>query len=135
MMTGRCLCGAVTFTAEEVETDHGACHCGMCQRWSSCAFLAARCKGVTFTGDALRTYASSAWAHRGFCATCGTLLYYFLEPAQRHAISVGAFDDQAPFRLAIEIFIDRKPAGHAFTGDHPRWTEAETLARFAAPPA
>ena len=33
-MTGRCLCGKVTFTAEGVEPHSHACHCGMCRRWS-----------------------------------------------------------------------------------------------------
>lgn len=135
MMTGRCLCGAVTFTAEQVETNHGACHCGMCRRWSGgTAFFATRTKGVTFASrEHLGTYESSAWGNRGFCTKCGTLLFYFLKPMQAYLMSVGAFDDQAPFKLASEIFIDRKPEGYAFAGDHPRLTEAETLARMKPP--
>jgi hypothetical protein len=43
---------------------------------------------------------------------------------------VGAFDDPAPFRLVREICIDHRPEGYAFAGDHPRLTEAETLASF-----
>jgi hypothetical protein len=30
-----------------------------------------------------------------------------------------------------EIFVDNKPAGYAFAGDHPRLTEAEFLAQFS----
>ena len=45
---------------------------------------------------------------------------------------VGAFDDPSPFRLVEEIFIDKKPAGYALSGNHPRLTEAETFAKFAA---
>ncbi len=30
--TGQCLCGAVKFTAEDVETEFGVCHCIMCQK-------------------------------------------------------------------------------------------------------
>ena len=129
-MTGRCLCGAVTFSAGEVETDHHACHCGMCRRWSSSGFLAAAARDVTFEGDQLSIYDSSEWAARGFCKACGSTLFYLLKPTQAHFMSVGAFDDQAPFRLVREIFIDRKPAGHAFAGDHERWTEAETFERL-----
>ncbi|MEJ7601516.1 MAG: GFA family protein [Kofleriaceae bacterium] len=131
MMTGRCLCGAVKFSAAEVETEHHACHCGMCRRWSSSAFLAATAKDVTFDGrDELALYDSSAWAARGFCRICGTTLFYFLKPTQTYAFSVGAFDDPTPFRLVREIFIDRKPPGYAFEGDHERWTEAETFERL-----
>ena len=41
---------------------------------------------------------------------------------------VGAFDDTDSFALNAEIFIDRKPASYDFAGDHPRLTEAETIA-------
>ena len=50
-----------------------------------------------------------------------------------YVMSVGAFDDASEFRLTREIFIDRKPDGYAFAGDHPRWTEAETFARLTPP--
>ncbi len=133
--TGRCLCGAVRFTAEHVETHHHACVCGMCRRWSGgAAFLAAETSGTVFDGEAeLGRYPSSSWAERGFCRTCGTTLFYFLIPTQTYLMSVGTFDDQAPFRLVREIFVDAKPDGFAFAGDHERWTEEETLRRLAPP--
>ena len=59
--TGRSLCGAVNFIAEEVATDFGVCHCVM----------------------------------------------------------------------SSEMFVDLKPAGFAFAGDHPRLTEKETLEKYA----
>lgn len=136
MTSGRCLCGAVTFTAEQVEHHNHACHCGMCRRWSGGAgFLGAACTGVTFAGepDQLGRYASSNWAERGFCRRCGTTLFYFLNPTRSYTMSVGAFDDQSPFRLTREIFIDKKPPGYAFAGDHERWTEEETFARLTPP--
>ena len=131
-MTGHCLCGAVTFTADKVETDHHACHCGMCRRWSGgSGWSDANAEGVRLEGsEHLGTYASSAWADRGFCKRCGTTLYYFLKPTKTFVMSVGTFADQGPFRLVREIFIDRKPAGYAFAGDHERWTEAETFERL-----
>jgi hypothetical protein len=131
-MTGRCLCGAVTFTAEAVEHEHHACHCGMCRRWSGgSGFLGASAEGVRFQGtEHIGRFAGSDWAERGFCRQCGTTLFYFLKPTSTYTMSVGAFDDQAPFRLVREIFIDKKPGGYAFAGDHERWTEAETFARL-----
>lgn len=131
--TGKCLCGAVRFTARDVETHYHACHCGMCRRWSGGApFFAASCAGVTFeTTAAVGRYASSSWAERGFCTNCGSLLFYFLKPTGTYVMSVGVFDDPSPFRLALEIYVDHKPDGYALAGDQPRWTEAETLARLA----
>ena len=133
--TGRCVCGAVRFSAEHVETEHHACHCGTCRRWSGgTAFFAAVTTGLVFEDEAsLGRYESSSWADRGFCKTCGTTLFYHLKPTDTYMVSVGAFDDPTPFRLVREIFIDRKPAGYDFAGDHPRWTEEETFARLSPP--
>lgn len=135
--SGHCLCGAVKFSVGSVEAEHHACHCGSCRRWSGGGpFLAAETTDVVFEDTAqLGRYRSSDWAERGFCRACGTTLFYYLVPAGSYLMSVGAFDDQAPFRLVREIFIDRKPEGYALVGDHPRWTEQETFERLAPPPA
>jgi hypothetical protein len=136
-ITGGCLCGAVRFTAEHADTEIHACHCRMCRRWSGGGpFIPALATGVQFASeDQLRRYASSDWAERGFCATCGTTLFYFLKPTSAYMISIAAFDDEAAFRLVREIFIDKKPASYALVGDHERWTEAETFARLTPPEA
>jgi hypothetical protein len=132
-LTGRCLCGAVSFTADDVETHFHACHCGMCRRWASGPVFAARAAAVKFAGeDNLKRYRSSDWAERGFCKNCGSNLFYYLRPASSYALSVGAFDDAAQFELAGEIFIDEKPGGYEIAGDHPRLTAAEVIARANA---
>lgn len=107
----------------------------MCRRWAGgSGFLGTTATGVVFSGvEHIRRYASSNWAERGFCAICGTTLFYFLRPTQSYTMSVGVFDDQTPFTMVREIFIDRKPPGYAFAGDHERWTEEETFARLAPP--
>ena len=129
---GRCLCGAVTFVAAEIETGHHACHCEMCRRWAGSPLLAASAEGVTFEGtDAIGIYDSSEWAERGFCKNCGSGLFYRLKETGGYHVPVGLFDDQSAFRVVGEIFIDRKPPGYDFAGDHPRLTEEETLAMFA----
>ena len=132
-MKGQCLCGAVKFTAEGVRTRFSACHCGMCRRWSGAPFFGVNTKSVTFENtDAIARYDSSDWAERGFCNRCGTHLFYYLKPRHMYAMSMGVFDDAAAFQLASEIFIDSKPAAYDLAGDHPRLTEAETIAKFAA---
>jgi hypothetical protein len=132
-MSGRCLCSAVSFTAEEVETHHHVCHCGMCRRWGGGPIFGASASGVKFEGESnIARYTSSEWAERGFCKTCGSNLFYFLKPANQYILCVGTFDDTSPFVVAGEIYIDRKPAGYTLAGDHPRLTEAEFLAKFQA---
>ncbi len=130
-MTGRCLCEAVTFTAEEVQTHHHACHCGMCRRWMGTAMMGVACKSVRFAGeDHIRIYESSDWAQRGFCDLCGTSLFYLFKATGQHFMSRGVFDDQTPFRLVGEIYVDHQPPDYAFAGDLSRMTEAEFLAQF-----
>ena len=46
------------------------------------------------------------FTYPGFCIACGTTLFYYLVPANTYMMSVGAFEDQSPFRLVREIFID-----------------------------
>jgi hypothetical protein len=135
--SGGCLCGAVRFVAEGVETGYHACHCGMCRRWSSGApFFGAPVERVVFSpSEQLARYASSEWAERGFCRACGSNLFYFLKATQTYTMCVGAFDDAASFRLAREIFVDQQPEGYCFAGERPRLTEAEVFAEYSPPPA
>ncbi len=129
--SGKCLCGAVSFTAEGVETDHHACHCGMCRRWSGGPLFAAATQGVRFQGeDNVARYQSSDWAERGFCKVCGTNLFYHLKPTGQYMMCIGSFDDPSPFKLIGEIYIDHKPAGYAFAGNLPGMTEAEVIEKY-----
>ena len=128
-MTGQCLCGAVTYTAEDVETEVHSCHCGQCRRWSGASIMAAGVSSVAFSGvEHIKRYDSSDWAQRGFCAECGANLFYYLKGADSYHMWVGTFDDQTPFRLTGEIYIEDKPAGYDFAGDHPRMTGEELMA-------
>lgn len=127
--TGTCLCGAVRFEADGVETHIHSCHCGMCRRWSGGPLLAAGVGSVRFEGeDKITRYQSSAWAERGFCSACGSNLFYRLKETDQYVLCTGAFDDESAFELVGEIYIDEKPPGYGFAGDHPRQTGEEFLA-------
>lgn len=129
MATGKCLCGAVTFDADVDELHVHACHCDMCRAWAGGPLLATSTAAVRFSGeDHIVRYDSSEWGARGFCGTCGSNLFYHLKPADQYMLSLGAFDDQSGFELAGEIYVDRKPPGYAFAGEHPRQTGEEFLA-------
>ena len=128
MMTGQCLCGAVRLRVADHETRVGACHCRMCQRWSGGLFLcfSGKPEGFHVEGPVVR-HASSDFAERAFCGTCGSHLwmrdttrddaYYELMP--------GLFDDARDFTLRSEIYTDRALACLNLAGDHRRATRAE----------
>jgi hypothetical protein len=91
--------------------------------------LAVSADAVTFQGkDKIRRYASSEWAERGFCSQCGSNLFYRMKDPEQYILCMGAFDDETGFELAGEIYIDEKPSGYNFAGEHPRHTGAEFLA-------
>ena len=132
--TGQCLCGAVRFTATDVDPHMHSCHCGMCRRWSGGPALSARVGSISFEGeDRIGTYASSAWAERAFCTQCGTNLYYRMPQQDMIIVWMGVFDDLSSFELAGEIYVDDKPDFYALAGEHPRQTGAEFLASIGMP--
>ena len=48
---GKCLCGAVHISATAMSKHVGACHCGMCRKWTGGPLLAVDCgSDVAFTG-------------------------------------------------------------------------------------
>ena len=127
--TGRCLCGAVTYAAKEVATDVHSCHCDMCLRWNGGPGFAVTVGQVSFKGERnITRFDSSEWAERGFCNRCGTNLFYHLKEGDLYVLWMGTFDDLKPFKLAGEIYIDKKPALYDLAGEHPRLTGEEFMA-------
>jgi hypothetical protein len=127
--TGRCLCGAVTFTAHDVDLGMHVCHCSMCRMWAGGPTFSVACSRVEFRGEEHVTrFASSEWAERGFCDRCGSNLFYRLVQRDQYILQMGSFDDQAAFRVASEIYVDDKPVGYDLAGTHPRMTGEAFLA-------
>jgi len=130
-MSGKCLCGKVTFTAVNVKTGYHVCHCEMCRKWNGGPTMAVPVGKIVFPNEEyLGLYESSDWAERGFCKNCGTNLLYRIKAGDHTSVWVGAFDDQTAFKLFDEIYIDSKPDSYAFAGEHPRLTEEQTLKAF-----
>lgn len=140
--TGSCLCGAVAYTITESVSETGACHCEMCRKWTGGVFL-----GVQVSHDAMRIadkeqlsiYASSPWAERAFCKTCGTSLWYRVTAPGPHQgeyhVGLGGFDAPDGITLTGEIYVDCKPDGYTFANETHKMTRAEVMAMFAPPEA
>lgn len=136
-MRGGCICGAVRFEATPQAREAHACHCETCRRWTGSAFVgvAVLPDDIRFEGaENIAVYTSSEWAERGFCKRCGTTLFYHLTAdgfgPKAYGIGLGLFDEPDGFPLTGEIYIDCKPDGYAFAGDHERVTKADFEARF-----
>lgn len=108
MPRGSCLCGAVGFEVAGALPPPDACHCSICRRQSGhyWASTDAPRAAVTIRGaENVTWYRSSEKVRRGFCATCGSVLF-FDPPATRDwiGIAMGAFDPPTGTRLEKHIF-------------------------------
>ena len=119
-MKGSCLCGAVQFSGRVDDPQVVACHCGQCRRWSGHVWASFHLRDPVITGDALRWFASSADAERGFCSTCGSVLFW--RPFGRDTISVspGAIDNPTGLRLASHIYVADKGDYYDITDGLPQ---------------
>ena len=95
-LTGGCQCGAVRFATGMQPVGAHFCHCRMCQRAAGNVFAAlapVKREHLKWTAAPPDTFASSSAATRGFCAKCGTPLYFAYNQSGWVALAIGAFDE------------------------------------------
>ena len=116
MLTGRCLCGAVSYTVEGHFLYAGYCHCSQCRRTSGSAFTAfaairedALC--VTAGQESISTYAKSTDNIRSFCNVCGSNLFSLKPASGLVHVQMGTLVE------APGVF----PMTHAFVGSNASW--------------
>lgn len=110
LASGWCLCGAVRYEVRGPLSDVHACHCGMCRRQSGHFVVGADAKRSDFeltAGDSLKWFQSSPGARRGFCAECGSALFWD-GGGDKIGINVGSLDQPTGLKLARHIFVDDK---------------------------
>ncbi len=110
-MSGRCLCGQITYETTAEPALSGICHCRNCQRYTGSAFEtligfpsdAVRVKGepktYTDTGD------SGQPVYRRFCPNCGSGL--MAEVAVMPGVTfvlAGTLDDPSAFKPTMELY-------------------------------
>jgi hypothetical protein len=132
IIRGRCLCGAVSFTADIAKREIDICHCDMCRRWSAGPYIGLSHDGaVKFDGaENIGVYKSSDWAERAFCMVCGSSLYYHLLGTDHYSLSAGALEDHSGLVLTAQVFIDEKPAYYDLANETPKLTGAQVFAAF-----
>ena len=95
---GSCLCGAVRFTVSGPLRGVIYCHCTQCRKQTGHFFAATNVltEHLAVTGeDQVTWYAASPDARRGFCATCGSTLFWKAHNYPYTSILAGAFDGDA----------------------------------------
>ena len=94
--TGGCLCGALRYEAAVSESENWYCHCRMCQKATgsvvSTSAIIKKNQLRMLKGTA-KFYQSSTDIERGFCANCGSPMFF--RPIKEDWISIhsGTLDD------------------------------------------
>lgn len=137
-VSGGCQCGRVRYRATAMLNNAHLCHCRMCQKAVGnifAALVAAPKDAFTWTRGAPGVFLSSDHVERGFCAACGTPLFYNDLSASRINLTIGSLDRPQDFpplghtgiesRMAWFAALATAPdSGETAAGDHAGWAEA-----------
>ena len=117
---GGCLCGAVRY---RVSGPLRPCHCGQCRRTSGHYAAATACRRSDLEiddPDAATWYASPSGVRRGFCARCGSSLFWDREGSDTLSIFAGTLDQPSGLRLVMHIYTDHAGDYYEIADDLPR---------------
>jgi hypothetical protein len=127
MHKGSCLCGAVRIEVEGALRPAGACHCTQCRKQSGHFFASTTVPRTALTvhgSENVTWYRASDKARRGFCAVCGSWLFWDPQGEDTTEIAMGAFDAPTGTRLATHIYVAEKGDYYDLTDGLPqkaRW--------------
>ena len=131
---GGCLCGAVRFTTTGRLRGVVYCHCTQCRRQTGhvLAATSARNGELAVEGAShLTWYAASAHAKRGFCRSCGSLLFWKREGTDVTSIMAGAFDRPSGLVGDSHIFVADKGDYYEIEDGLPQFAADRTPAAVA----
>ncbi|MFK8050815.1 MAG: GFA family protein [Halioglobus sp.] len=112
-ISGSCICGDVTYSANGKLRDIIACHCTECRKSSGhyTASTSVRPEDLEIQpGSHLKWYRASSEAQRGFCQQCGCSLFWKPDSGDRISIFAGSVDGDVGLPLVAHIYLDEKGA-------------------------
>jgi hypothetical protein len=137
-ITGGCQCGRLRYRINGPITNIHLCHCRMCQKAVGNAFATigvTQKTSVDYVHGTPSWFRSSMHVQRGFCASCGTPLFYADDTSDTLGIMIGALDQPADFPperqdgiegrlnwvLSLSQLLEKGVTG---VGDEAEWAEA-----------
>ena len=124
--TGGCLCGAVRYEVRGPLRDVVLCHCNECRRWTGHVLAATAARSddlIVVRADGLRWFdspASDRGARRGFCALCGSSLFWEPRGAGTTSIAAGSLDQPTGLRVAGHWYSHHVGDYYEIADDLPR---------------
>lgn len=125
---GQCLCGSVAYEIRGAIDGVHACHCGQCRRQSGHFVVGASASRSDFkllSEEGLSWYTSSDFARRGFCAKCGSAMFWDNGGDEVH-FNVGSLDQPTGLRVASHIFVADKADYYEIGDDLPKHQASES---------
>lgn len=136
-VSGGCQCGSVRYRATDFADNAHICHCRMCQKAVGnyfAALISVPRDKLAWTRSVPARFRSSEHVDRGFCAKCGTPLFYEDVTGTHITLTLGSLDHPELFPPTTQDgmqgrmpFFDALP-GLPDTGDtgsdDPEWAAA-----------
>ena len=128
-LTGKCLCGAITY---EIIGELGPivnCHCSKCRRWHGAAFrtrTTIESKNFKWTKgeNNLSKFHSSKNVIKTFCQICGSSLISMYEDKPDYfGLPIGGLEQDPGSRPIANIFVGSKSPWYEITDDLPQYEE------------
>ncbi|MEQ8282090.1 MAG: GFA family protein [Amphiplicatus sp.] len=115
-LSGKCMCGAIVFEALADKPEVVACHCGQCRAWSGHYWASINvpfdAMKIKVGEEHLSWFRSSDYARRGFCAKCGSALFWHADKLDEHkhriAVAAGAVSPPTGVKVERHIFVADK---------------------------
>jgi hypothetical protein len=120
---GGCLCGAVRYEVRGKLRPIVMCHCRQCRRTTGHFMASTAARHADFrlvAGGGLEWYTSSREARRGFCARCGSTLFWQGVGCDYISIAAGTLDDSSGLKVACHIFLADKGAYYEIADGTPQ---------------
>ena len=120
---GGCLCGAVRYEVRGSLRGVVYCHCSQCRRQSGHCYAATEVDDDCFSmsgGEQVRWFAASEHARRGFCATCGSALFWKDLRSPTISVMAGGFDLPSGLEAVGHIFVADKGDYYEITDGLPQ---------------
>ena len=112
-ITGRCLCGGVTYSIDAEPVAQAVCHCADCQRQTSSPFsviVGVPRAAFDVEGDTLTSFTTVGSDHgqdteRNFCSACGSPIFTAAAVMPELIfVKAGSLDDASWLEPALEVW-------------------------------
>ena len=132
--TGGGLCGAVRFRTNGPLRGVVYCHCSQCRRQTGHHYAATNVADADLAvegAERLTWYRASGFARRGFCATCGSALFWKRDGAEDISVMAGSFDLPSGLKGEVHIFAADKGDYYGITDGLPQFERSSNAVKVA----